>query len=116
MRHATTQQERALASATAQQALRARFRDLRRDVDEYLAQYNSGGYAAVWNNLPTAAWNPDGTLGAADPTPVTTHPITAGAPQFLRTANDLGVGIAFLTDWVTWLTAARKAAIDNLVS
>ena len=111
-----TQQERALASATALQALMTRFRDLRRDVDEYLAQFNSEAYQAVWNGLPTAAWNADGTLGAADASPVPTHPITAGAPQLLRSANDLGVGIAFLNDWVTWLTAARKAAIDNLVS
>src|SRR4051794_27151121 len=108
-----TQQERALASATALQALMTRFRDLRRDVDEYLAKFDSEAYQGVRNGLPTAAWSAGGTPGAADADPVPTHPVTAGAPQLLRAADALGVGITLLNDWVTWLTAARKAAIDN---
>ena len=69
----------------------------------------------VWKAMATAAQNADGSLGAADGTPVNTHPITTG--NLDMTANDI---INALNDMVMitnvfngTLTAASYAQTDH---
>lgn len=71
----------------------------------------------VWKAMATAAQNADGSLGAADASPVNTHPITAGTPALDMTANDI---INALNDMVMitnvfngTLTAASYTQTDH---
>jgi hypothetical protein len=48
---------------------------LRTSINQLVTQYNSEDFSTVWSNLATAALNDDGSLGAVDSAPNTTHPI-----------------------------------------
>src|SRR3954447_13903504 len=116
----STRQDLAVAAANTLLGLMLQFRDLRQKTAEFLNQYNSEAYGSVWAALPTAPWNPDGTLGATDPSPAATHPVTAGGLN--RPSNALALGIAFLNDYQKFLNGQdvpalpRHAHIDDLVS
>src|SRR5262249_14690903 len=115
-----TKQDTAVAAANAVIAFMSRFRQLRSDINEFIAEYNSENPSAVWANLPTAVWNPDGSQGAADGAPNPAHPITT--QNILRSDNALLAGVTFLQDFEKFLTnqavgaAQRSQTIDDLVS
>jgi hypothetical protein len=44
-------------------------------LTDFVKKYNSEAYNTTWASFPTAAQNADGSLGTADGTSVTTHPI-----------------------------------------
>lgn len=48
------------------------------NLQDLYNQYNNEGLSAVWAAMATAAQNTDGSLGAADGSPNSAHPITVG--------------------------------------
>lgn len=66
------------------------------------ARITAQGYITVWEALPTAPWNDDGTLGTADGTPLGTNPITAGGLNI--PSNNL-IGVVYtINDFAVFMT------------
>jgi hypothetical protein len=68
-------------------------------ADELLKKYTADNTSAIWNALPTAAQNADGSLGTADGTPNNAHPIDTRVISTLTIplpANSLVNGVALL--------------------
>lgn len=72
---ADTKQTKAIAAANGIIGIAQQLSSLRSTINAFVAPYNSEGYSTVWNNLATAALNADGSLGTADASPNTSHPI-----------------------------------------
>jgi hypothetical protein len=93
---------------------------LRVAIEGFLDRYNSEGYQNTWQNFPTAALNPDGSIGAADSTPNPAHPITLNS--IYRSCNALTNGVTFCQDFEKFLTnqavstAQRSQTLDDLVN
>lgn len=115
-------QASAVAAANQLVALMNQARLLRASINEFVNQYNSEGYSSAWNAMATAAQNADGSLGTADGTPVTTHPITTAGMPAGRTATQLVAGVTFCQDYQKFLTnvavatAQRSQTVDDLSS
>jgi len=118
-----TRQSKAIAFAnnliTAAQAAQA----ARANYDELVKQYNSEGFNTIWNALQTAVQNTDGSLGAADGSPVAGHPIDNRTYTDLKkavTANMLTAFVTFMNDTANFLgnaavtTANRSQTLDDL--
>lgn len=96
---ADTKQSKAVNAANALIGINQQLVNLMTSIDGFVKTYNSESYSSVWNNLPTAAQNADGTLGTADGTPVTTHPINTGLITNLlkaATATQLVAGVTMI--------------------
>jgi hypothetical protein len=113
-------QSKAVAAANLVIGFAQTMETLRSQINEFVVEYNSEGYSAMWAAFATAAQNPDGTLGAADGTPVTSHPITTG--NISRSQQALVNGVSLLQDFQAFLTnqpvttKQRSQTIDDLVS
>lgn len=102
-------------------SLMLQLQNLRGQVNEYVTQYNDANWSAVWNGLPTAPVNADGSPGAADATAKGTNPVDTRVVSGLNTcmsANDLINGVATIESLQAFFTggavatANRNAVID----
>lgn len=66
-------------------------RSLRNQWNQIVDEYNKLGASTVWSAMATAALNADGSIGTADGTSNTAHPITVG--NIYRSESDLVSGI-----------------------
>lgn len=83
---ADTKQTKAITAANTVIALAQQLAILRSSINDFVTAYNSEGYSNVWNALPTATQNTDGSLGTADGSPNTAHPINTGTVTTLAKA------------------------------
>lgn len=76
---ANTPQQNAINLANSLLAVMGSLSNLKQQIDQIVSIYNAEQVNTVWSAMATAALNADGSLGAADASPVTTHPITVGS-------------------------------------
>lgn len=122
-----TKKAAAVAGANTLIGLMSQFEALRSQGAEAVKQYNSEGWGTTWAAMPTAALNSDGSLGTADGSPTSGHPIDTRVTdqstlQRAASATQLSAAVTFLNDWANFLgnaavgTAQRSQTIDDLVS
>ena len=117
---ANTKQTGAVNAATQLVGLAQQFQSIRAAAKAFVDQYNSEGWNNFWNAMATAAVNADGSLGAADGSPNTAHPITVGNVN--KSATSLIAGVTLLQDFLNFCqngvvaTAQRSQTIDDLGS
>ncbi len=75
---ANTPQENAINLANSLLAVMGSLSNIKQQIDQIVSIYNAEQVSTIWSAMATAALNADGSLGAADASPVTTHPITVG--------------------------------------
>ena|SRR5579859_479946 len=116
-----TKQSMAVGGANRLTSLMQQFQTFRASVNDYVTQYNDANWSAVWDALPTAAANADGTFGTADASPNNAHPIDTRVVSGLSAAmaaNDMVNAVALLEALQAFLTnqavatANRNAVID----
>ncbi len=117
---ALTQQQAAIAFATSLQGFAASLQELRSTVSVMNQINTSNNYNTEFLAMATFAWNADGSAGAADSSPVSTHPISVGGIN--RSENQLLGLVYMLSDFQTFLaggalaaTGSRNATIDQIV-
>jgi hypothetical protein len=89
---------------------------LRGAANEYVSKYNDAAWSTVWNALPTAAVNSDGSLGAADGTPNNAHPIDTRivtALRYPRAANDFVNAVAGLQALQAFFTGGIVTTLNR---
>jgi hypothetical protein len=113
-------QVKAIAAANTIIGFATTMQTLRSQIGEFVAEYNSEGYATLWGAMATHSQNADGSFNSADGTPVSTHPISTGSIE--RSANALTAGVTLIEDFQKFLTnqavstAQRSQTLDDLVS
>ena len=88
-------------------------------ANDIVNKYNKQTYGTLWDNFKTAALNADGSLGAADASPVLTNPIDTrvAAQSALRRAvlsSDLKNGITLFQRLQDFFGNQAVAAADRL--
>lgn len=120
---ADTKQARAINGANQLMQIAGQVAALRQSINQFVTQYNSEGWSTVWNNLPTAAQNADGSLGAADASPTAGHPINTGTITALTRAvpaTQLVAGVTMIEQLQNFFTnlavtqANYNQTIDDL--
>lgn len=102
-----TPQSMAAQAANRLLGLMQTFQTFRREVNDFVTQYNDFGFNTIWNALPTAPQNTDGSLGTADGSPNTAHPIDTRVVSMLlmsMSATALINGVSTFTDFQKFLT------------
>jgi hypothetical protein len=92
------------------------FRTLRGAVNEFVSQYTDAAWSTVWNALPTAPANADGSFGAADGAPNNAHPIDGRVVAGLQTsmaANDLVNIVAALQAFQAFCTGGAVGTLNR---
>jgi hypothetical protein len=95
-----TKQQAAIVRANQLIGLCQTLQTTRSSITDFIKAYNSEGYSTVWAGLATAAQNPDGSLGTADGSPNTAHPIDTRVITGLNAAvseTQLVAGVTLLT-------------------
>ena len=97
---------------------------VRATVDNFVRQYTAINYSTEWNAFPTAPQNTDGSLGTADGTPNTAHPVDTRVAamanlQVPLSATNLVNGVALLQALQAFFTnqivaTSNRDAILNL--
>ena len=117
--------DKAIAAANQLIEIMKSFSTLREDTAEFVSRYNSASYNSIWANLPTAADNGDGTLGAEDANPNANHPIDTRIVIDLNRAcskKQFVDAVNFLIDFQKFLnnqavaTANRSQSMDDLAN
>ena len=111
-----TKQSAAVNGANALGALIQSLLSVRSQVNEFVSKYNDENWSAVWNALPTAPANADGSLGTADGTPNNAHPIDTrivSALTFPLAANDFVNGVAALQALQAFFTGGSVATLNR---
>lgn len=72
---AATPQSQAINGANDLLSVMQQLQQVRATVDNFVRQYVAANYSAEWNAFPTAIAATDGSLGTADGSPNTVHPI-----------------------------------------
>jgi hypothetical protein len=117
---ANTKQQAAVAAAQTLIGVMQQMQALRASAKAFVDQYNSEGWAAIWNAMATYAVNTDGSPGAADGAPVVTHPISVS--QLNKSATQIIAGVSALQDFLSFCqnaavaTSQRSQTIDDLAS
>jgi hypothetical protein len=120
---AATQQSAGVRAANTLQSLMQQMMSLRAQINDFVLQYNDNSWGTLWAAWQTAALLADGSLGAADGSPVVTHPIDTRLAQFAglqydRSSSDMTSGVAMLQAFQAFLTnqtvttANRNAVLD----
>jgi hypothetical protein len=89
---------------------------LRSAVNEYVTKYNDANFSAVWNALPTAPANTDGSLGTADGSPNVAHPIdtrVVSTLRYPRSADDYVNAVAALQALQNFFTGGVVATLNR---
>jgi len=118
-----TKQTAAVNGANLLFSLMKQLQNFRAQVNDFVTQYNDNNWGAIWNAWPTAALATDGSLGTADGTPNTLHPIDTRIAALANlaspnAANDLTSAVTALQAFQSFLTNAavstanRNAVID----
>ncbi len=120
-----TKQTKAVAAAAAVETIAQQLSALRATIENLVTEYNSEGYSTTWGNLATAALNADGSLGTADGTPTSGHPIdtrvVAGLPKAVS-ASQLVAGVTMIEQLQNFFsnaavsTANYSQTIDDLAN
>jgi hypothetical protein len=109
-----TKQALAIAAAQAVAAYMAQLAAVHDAVNGFIATYNDNTYDIIWQQLPTTAVNADGTVGAADGTPNTAHPIAVPTNNPLLVArNDLLTAVGCLQNFQLYMTGQAVASQTN---
>lgn len=118
---ATTQQSAAVNGLNGVFNLAQQMISLRAQVNDFILKYNDNSWSTVWSNLATAALNADGSLGTADGSPNTSHPINTGlvsglqsdqsATNYINLVALLEAFQSFLTNQAV-ATSNRNAILD----
>jgi hypothetical protein len=120
-----TKQAAAIAGANTLVSIMGQFQALRQQCADVVKAYNSEQWSSTWNNMATAPFNNDGSLGAADASPNTAHPIDTRVFASLSRAASATAYIAAITllnDFANFLgngavgASQRSQTIDDLVS
>lgn len=121
-----TKQSQAVNAANALANLMVSVQSLRTQAKDFVQQYSNQSYVAVWNALPTAPVNADGSLGTADGSPVTSNPIDTRIVTALNksvSATGYANAEAVLTAFLTMLDGSaavaqlnRGASVDALAA
>ena len=80
-------QDQLIGNVNSIYATLRQFHDVLSTVNELVNVFTQLNGAAVLEALPTALKNPDGTLGAPDPTPIRANPIDTRVVSTLSIAN-----------------------------
>ena len=121
---AATKQTQAIDAVNRLISASAQLRALYDTVAQLTSQTTNQGLAALLAALPTAAPNADGSLGEADATPVSDHPLDPRVLVGLNRAclvSELTETKAALTELLAFMdgaavaTKARKAIVDVLI-
>src|SRR4029077_14269975 len=115
---AATPQSQAINGANDLLFVMQQLQQVRATVDNYVRQYTASNYSAAWNAAATAAQNTDGSLGTADGTPNTAHPIhtrLAGAANLSIpiSAANLVNGVALLQALQAFFTNGAVATSNR---
>src|SRR5579859_8118295 len=111
-----TKQSAAVNGANALGALVQSLLSVRSQVNEFVSKYNDENWSAVWNALPTAPANADGSLGTADGTPNNAHPIDTriiSGLTFPVAANDLMNAVAAIEALQNYFTGGAVGALNR---
>lgn len=115
---AATNQQSAIEQANELIGLANSFRDLRSRVTAYMRRYTSTQPDAIWQELATAAYNADGSIGSTDDEPNNANPITV--EELHRSRNQLINGVTMLEQFQNFLDneavtqGDRNTVIDQL--
>ena len=117
---AATTQQTAINFATSMMSMAAQIQSVRSQLAAMTIQYTDIAPVPLWQAMATFAWNPDGSVGAADGTPVNSHPISVGGLN--RSEAQLATMVQFLADFNTFMTGgalgattSRNVIIDQIV-
>jgi hypothetical protein len=122
-----TKKAAAITGANTLISIMSQFQSLRQQCADVVKAYNSEAWNSAWSAMATAAQNADGSLGAADGSPNTSHPIDTRVTDQTTlnraaTANQFIATVTFLNDFANFLgnqgvaTSQRSQTIDDLVS
>lgn len=121
-----TPQSQAVGLANQAASIAQQILVLRATVNDFITQYNDTSASTIWNALATCAQNADGSLGTADGTPNTAHPIdnrvitgltrATSATNLTNLVAALEVFQNFLTGSGGNITAANRNAVFDLFS
>lgn len=107
-------QSEALAAIGDLKAIVQQFNNLHHACAQFAERQAVKDYVSAWNNQPTYAYASDGSQGAADGTPNTSHPLVG----YDFTAGDLSTAVGYLiNDFMSFVengavnTADRRPAI-----
>jgi len=110
---AATKQTQTIAIANELIGLAGQLQSILFTASNLSQRYGNQGVQVVLNNLPTAVYNADGTLGTADVTPVNTNPIDTRIITGLNracTPQQLIAVKTIMNDFITFMTNATTAA------
>ena len=114
-----TKQADALAQIDAVTAIDQAFVNLYWRCKQFAAQQANNDYVTTWNNQPTYALNTDGSQGATDASPNTSHPIVGKDVAAADLSAFIGYG---LNDFITFVEgtgavtqADRRPALNKLL-
>lgn len=96
-----TKEDAAIAGANELFGYMQQLKAIRLGMTDFLKKYNDETWSTVWASLATAAQNADGSLGTADGTPNTAHPIDTRVGT--QTALNKAVTQTMLVSGVTCL-------------
>lgn len=104
-----TAQQQTFAIASQVQMLSSSLVGIYKQIKALQEINNTFNAAQYWAHMPTASVNPDGSIGAADATPVASDPITANS--IYASANSLYQALGYLGDLANTIdgTAAPTA-------
>ena len=115
-----SKQQDAISAANDLGNLMTILRFARDQAQAFVTKYNNAGWSATWAAMATAAQNADGSLGTADATPNTAHPIAVGG--IYRSQQALVAGVVTLEQFLNFCGNAAviqgnySADIEALVS
>lgn len=84
---ADTKQSKAIAAANNALAIAQQLSNIRNAINILLTENTNNGYTTTWSSFATAPFNADGSLGTADSTPNTAHPIDTRVTGLAGLAN-----------------------------
>ena len=115
-----SKQQSAINAAQNLAGLMGQFVALRQGAKAFVDAYNSEAYNTTWTNMATAALNADGSIGTADGTPNTAHPITVG--NIYKSETQLVAAVVCLQQFINFCsnqavtTGNYNQSMDDLAS
>lgn len=97
---ADTKQTKAVAAANFALSVGQQLANIRDAINTFLVKNTNEGYTTTWSSFATCAQNADGSLGTADSTPNTAHPIdtrTAGLTGLANSVSETQLANVILT-------------------
>lgn len=111
-----TEQSQAISLANEVIQVSNALLNLLAQINVLVQTYNDSGASNVWQALGTCVQNADGSLGAADQSPTSGHPInTANYPSLSQavSATALMSAVGFFQDYQSVLNGTAAAPEEN---